>query len=213
MFRARHHVITHRGHGDHAVVAGDMASWRLAPCDARPMPLLLLPLLLIGVVALWLLLLPLLLWARYRAGHARRRSPAWVIRTNAWLLAVSLPPFLLSAWWATHWVPDALRDAWIGLLLGALLGFVGLWMTRFELAPRALVYTPSRWPALLLTTLVALRIAAGMWMAWRRLAGASPATAWTGWLETGGWLGVAGVLFGYALAYAWGLRARVSRVR
>ena len=175
------------------------------------MPLLLLPLLVLGVAALWLLLLPLLLWLRYRAGHARRRSPAWVIRANAWLLAGSLPLFLLSAWWATHWAPDALRDACVGGLIGALLGLVALWMTRFDAEPRMLVYTPSRWPALLLTLLVAARIAAGAVWGWRRVVGTGAPAPWAEWLQAGGWLGVAGVLFGYALAYAWGLRARLPR--
>lgn len=174
------------------------------------MPLLLLPVLLFGLVALWLLSLPLLLWARYRAGRARRRSPAWVVRANAWMLALSLPPFVLTAWWATRWAADALRDAGIGLLLGALLGVAGIAMTRFEADPRALVYTPNRWPALLLTTLVALRIVAGLWVAGRRLAGATP-DAWSGWLDAGGWLGVAGLFLGYGLAYGWGLRARLPR--
>ena len=29
------------------------------------------------------------------------------------------------------------------------------------------------------------------------------------WLDAGAWTGVAGVFLGYALAYAWGLRARL----
>ena len=172
--------------------------------------LLLLPLLLIAVVALGLVLLPVALWARYRAGRARRRAPAWMVRANAWLLALSLPLFLLSAWWATHWAGDALRDAGVGLLLGVLLGIVSLWLTRFEPDARVLVYTPNRWPALLLTTLVALRIVAGAWEAWRHVAGARP-DGWSGWLEAGAWLGVGGLFLGYGLAYAWGLRARLSR--
>src|SRR6476661_7073008 len=129
--------------------------------------LLLLPLLVLAFVALWLVLLPFALWARYRAGRARRRAIGWAIRVNAWLQALSVPLFALSAWWASHWVADALPDAAIGLLLGVLLGIVALWLTRFERDLRGMTYTPSRWPALLLTTLVALRIAAGLWLAWR----------------------------------------------
>jgi uncharacterized membrane protein len=52
------------------------------------MPLLLL--------ALWLLLLPVLLWARYRNGRARRRAHGWVIRVNAWLLAASVPMLAIA---------------------------------------------------------------------------------------------------------------------
>ena len=174
--------------------------------------LLLLPLLVLALLALWLVLLPVTLWARYRAGRARRRTPGWIVRTNAWLLALSLPLFLLSAWWATDWAADALRDAAIGLLLGVLLGIVSLWLTRFEADARALVYTPSRWPALLLTTLVALRIVAAAWQGWRQVRG-SPPDAWSGWLQAGAWMGVAGLFLGYGLAYAWGLRSRLARVR
>ena len=174
--------------------------------------LLLLPLLLLALVALWLVLLPLTLWARYRAGRARRRASGWVVRTNAWLLALSLPLFLLTAWATSHWAADALRDAVVGLLLGLLLGVISLWLTRFEADARGFVYTPSRWPALLLTTLVALRILAGAWMTVRHAAGHAQ-DAWMAWLEAGAWLGVAGVFLGYGFAYAWGLRARLPRSR
>ena len=60
-----------------------------------------------------------------------------------------------------------------------------------------------------LTTLVALRIAAGLWMAWRHATG-SATGAFSEWIEAGGWTGAAGVFLGYALAYTWGLRSRLS---
>lgn len=176
------------------------------------MPLLLLPLVVLALVALWLVLLPVALWARYRAGRARRRAPGWVIRTHAWLLAVSLPLFLLVAWTTSHWAADALPDAAVGLLLGTLLGIVSLWLTRFEADTRGLAYTPHRLPALLLTSLVALRILAGVWMTARRVAGHAQ-EGWMSWLEAGAWLGVAGLFLGYALAYAWGLRTRLVRMQ
>lgn len=176
------------------------------------MPLLLLPLLVIALVVLWLLLLPFSLWARYRAGRARRRAIGWVVSTNAWMLALSMPLFALSAWWASHWVADASRDAAIGVACGVVLGIVALWLTRFDADARGLAYTPNRWPVLVLTTLVALRIVAGLWIAWRHVVGGAP-TTWSGWLEAGGWLGVAGLFLGYGLAYAWGLRARLARMK
>ena len=63
----------------------------------------------------------------------------------------------------------------------------------------------------LMTTLVALRIAAGLWMTWRHATGGA-VDALADCIEAGGWTGVAGVFLGYALAYTWGLRARLSRV-
>jgi hypothetical protein len=165
--------------------------------------LLLVALVVVAAVALWALLLPLSLWARYRAGRARRRAQGWVVRANAWLLVASLALFALSAWIASHWAPLALRDATLGALAGTALGIVGLWLTRFEREAGALVYTPNRWLVLGLTALVAARLLAGLWLAWR---GNGAAQAW---LQAGSLFAVGGVLLGYYLAYTWGLRARL----
>jgi hypothetical protein len=172
--------------------------------------LLLLPIALLALVALWLVLLPVSLWARYASGRARRRAQGWVVRGNAWLLAIALPIFLLSSWFATYWMDDALRDAGLGLLVGAVIGIVGVWLTRFERDAKGLVYTPNRWLVLVLTTIVALRILAGLWMTWRHASG-DVSGALERWLDAGAWTGIAGLFLGYALAYTWGLRARLSR--
>lgn len=178
------------------------------------MPLLLfLPIALLALVALWLVLLPISLWARYASGRARRRAQQWIIRGNAWLLAFSVPLLLFSAWLASHWTHAALRDALLGLLLGILVGIASLWLTRFERDAKGLVYTPNRWLVLALTTLVALRIAAGLWVAWRHATSGAVDDALAEWIEAGAWMGVAGVFLGYALAYTWGLRARLLRIQ
>lgn len=172
--------------------------------------LLLLPLVVLVLLAAWLVLLPISLWARYASGRARRRAQGWVVRANAWLLAISLPLFLLSAWTATLWMDDALRDACWGLVIGAGVGFVGVALTRFERDARGWVYAPNRWLVLGLTSIVAVRVLAGLWIAWRHVSGdASGALA--RWLDAGVWMGIAGLFLGYALAYTWGLRARLSR--
>lgn len=174
------------------------------------MPLLLIPLLVLALFALWLVLLPLSLCARYRGGRARRRAQGWVVRGNAWLVAVSVPIFILSSWISTRWVPDALHDALIGLLAGALLGILSLWLTRFERDGQALWYTPNRWLVLALTILVAMRILAGLWVGWRHLASHAP-SALAAWLDAGAWAAIAGLFLGYGVAYLWGLRARLPR--
>jgi hypothetical protein len=173
------------------------------------MPLLLLLLLPLLLLALWLVLLPLSLWLRFRSGRARRRVQPWVVRLNAWLLTASVPVFLASSWFASRWWPDALADAAIGLLVGVLAGFAGLWTMRIERDARGLWVTPNRWLVLALTTLVALRVLAGLWRAWLSVvqAGTTALPA----LEAGLWTGVAGLLLGYGIATAWGLRARLRR--
>jgi hypothetical protein len=172
--------------------------------------LLLLLLVILGVALLALLLLPVSLWARYRNGRARRRAQGWAVRTNAWLLAVSVPMFLASAWLASLWLPEALRDACYGLLAGVGLGIVGLWLTRFEHDASGFHFTPNRWVVLVLILVVTARIAVGMWLAAAPMLGlAAPLGA--EWLRGGGWLGIAGLLLGYHGSYAWGLRARLPK--
>ena len=95
------------------------------------------------------------------------------------------------------------------LLLGVLVGIAGLWLMRIERDARGLWVTPNRWLVLALTTLVALRVLAGLWRAWRSIA--QTGTASFAALDAGVWTGVAGLLLGYALATAWGLRARLGR--
>ncbi|GAB3340908.1 DUF1453 domain-containing protein [Marilutibacter aestuarii] len=178
------------------------------------MPLLILPLLLLALLAVVLVLLPLSLWQHYRAGHARRRALGWLVALNAWSLAATLPGFLLAAWLGSVWSPDALADAAGGLVVGALLGLAGLWLTRFETVQGRLYYTPNRWMALALALLVALRIALGLWWAWHRASGTDvDGAGWQGLVQAGGLWAMGGLLLGYAIAYAWGIRRRHRRLR
>lgn len=174
------------------------------------MPLLLLiPLLLVAVVVLYLLVLPIALLQRYRAGRARRRMQGWAIAINAWLLVMSTMTFLLGAWISGRWIDSALQLAAIGLAAGVLLGAIGLTLTRFELEPRGWFYTPNRWLALALTLLVATRIGYGVWHAWHWTRAGASHVQWLA--QQGGLLAVGGILLGYYLAYTWGLRARLRR--
>ena len=84
------------------------------------MPLiLLLPLLVAGLFALWVVLLPLTILQRYRHGRARRRVQPWFVRINAWLMVLSTGVFLAVAALLEQWVPDALPDSLVGLAIGA----------------------------------------------------------------------------------------------
>lgn len=172
--------------------------------------LLLLPLLVVAIFALWVVLLPFAMVQRYRYGRARRRAQPWIVRANAWLLALSALLLFPAAWISSRWIDHALRDATIGLLSGIAIGIVGVWSSRFESTPQGLYYTPNRWLVLLLTSLLAARIALGAWLGWQHLQSAPATAGWSVWLDRGGLLVVAAVLMGYYLAYAWGLRRRLA---
>lgn len=174
------------------------------------MPLLLLiPLLLAGIAALWALLLPIALVQRYRRGRARRRAVGWAVAVNAWLLAGSALLFITSAWVLGHWINDALGHAATGLLAGVVVGIVGLWMTRFETGADGVYYTPNQWLVLAVTVLVAARIAFGLWRGWQLWHSGAGSVAWLD--QQAGLLAVGGLLLGYYLAYTWGLRRRLVR--
>lgn len=168
--------------------------------------LLLLPFLLVAMVLVWLLLLPLAIWQRYRGGRARRRAVGWVASVNAWSLLVSAVIFLCSAWLSGYWIDAALPFAAGGLATGALAGMLGLALTRFERTAQGLFYTPNRWLVLALTLIVLARAVHGVY----RMQRAWAADAQLAWLsQQGSILAVGGLLLGYYLAYAWGLRRRL----
>lgn len=174
------------------------------------MPLLLIPLLILGFIALWAMLLPLALLQRYRRGKARRRAQGWVVKGNAVLLLISALLFLLGAWIGTRWVDAALPYACIGLGIGVVTGIAGLWSSRFEQTQNGLYYTPNRWLVLSITTLVAARIALSLWQLWQRWQ-TSDAPGWQLLNDHASLFAVGGLLLGYYLAYTWGLRSRVVR--
>lgn len=170
------------------------------------MPLLLLiPLLVIGLFALWVVLLPLSVFQRYRLGKARRRVQPLFVGINAWLLAAATIVFIAFSAAAGNWIAHALVDAAAGLVAGVLVGLLGLVLDRTEWTNGAMYRTPNRWVVLGLALLVVGRIAMGVWLA----VADAPATGMTGWVTRGGMIAVGGILLGYGLATAWGLRRRV----
>jgi len=173
------------------------------------MPLLLIPLIVLLLLA-WLLLLPLSLWQRYRMGKMRRRALPWLVKLNAWLLLASALLFGLGMLMTEHWWPGALRHAAIGFGVGLLLGCAGLWLSRFERTPQGLHYTPNAWLALLLTGIVAMRIAMGFVEIWRRWQGDASLAAIPAFGHAS-LFAVAGLLIGHYLVYQWGLRWRLRR--
>ena len=174
------------------------------------MPLLLIPLLVLGVMALWAVLLPLSILQRYRHGRQRRRAQPFAVRVNAWLMLVSAPLFVASAWLSGYWIEGAALHALIGLGLGVVTGIVGLWITRFDATPQGLFYTPPAALVLLLSLLVAVRIVAGLWQLlrrWHAVEAVPPGLL----ADHASLFAVGGLLLGYYLAYAWGLKRRLGR--
>ena len=54
------------------------------------MPIVLVLLFVFLLLALWVVLLPLSLWQRYRYGRSRRMARGWLLAFNAWSLLVSV---------------------------------------------------------------------------------------------------------------------------
>lgn len=174
------------------------------------MPLLIVPIVILALLALWLLLLPLSLWQRYRLGKARRKAWPWLVKLNSWLLLLSVCVFVASMALTNVWWPGALGYALAGIGIGLATGIIGLWLSRYETTPQGFFYTPNPWLVLTLTLLVAARIAMGfveMWRYWQGREALSVIPV----LDHASLFAVAGLLIGYYLSYTWGLRRRLPR--
>ncbi|BBJ97964.1 CcdC protein domain-containing protein [Xanthomonas campestris] len=179
------------------------------------MPLLLaIPLAVIIALAVFAVLFPLSLLQRFRVGTARRQARGWLLLINLVSAAVSSVLFVVFTLIAAAFWPGAISHAAFGWACGLVLGVVALRLTRFERNTQGLFYRPNLWLVLALTGLVLVRIVAGLVQGWRSTWHGVP---WPveGWLSHASLLGAAGVLLGYALAYATLLwrRWRSARLR
>ena len=178
------------------------------PRRSLTVPLLILPVLIIvAIVAL----VPISLVQRYRMGTARQRARGWLTTLNLVGLSLSAIVFLVSAAFATIWIPHAFTYSLGGFVAGCLLGLVGLGLTRWEPARDALHYTPNRLLVLAITLLVTTRILYGIWRSIH---------AWRAGMDDVYWMGVSGiagsmaagaVVLGYYFAYWIGVRRRFRR--
>ena len=149
---------------------------------------------------------------RYRVGTARRQGRRWIASLNVWMTSLSAVFFLSFAFLISFWLGTAFRFALIGMCFGALLGLLGLAMTRWESQREGLFYTPSRSLALLVTLAIAARFVYGWW---RATHSGSSAPGEQHWVMTASGtelsLAVAAGLIAYYLAYSIGVRLRVAR--
>jgi hypothetical protein len=155
--------------------------------------------------------MPLILLQRFRAGTARRLARPWVATLNLAAMVFSVTFFLIASAVTNAWVPSALVSALAGMGIGALLGVIGLWVSRWEATPRSLHYTPNRWLVLAITLVVSARIAYGFVRAWSTVSSSAGDVSWTTAFGVAGSLGAGAIVLGYYLAYAIGLRSRISR--
>ena len=177
------------------------------------MPILVAVLVLIGVLLIGILLIPVTLVQRYRVGTSRQRARGWLATTNVVGLAVSTVLFLLGAAITSFWVRHAFSYTLLGWAIGALLGLLGLWLTRWEGDGHPLHFTPNRWLVLGILLAVAGRIGYGFWRAWE---------AWQSGLAGGSWvvargaaesLAAGAVVLGYYLIFWTGVVRRFHRHR
>jgi hypothetical protein len=170
-----------------------------------------LPLLVLLLLPLFVLVaIPFSLVQRYRLGTSRRLARRWVARVNLLLMIFSCAVFIWTAALTSFWVPHAFSYSLIGMTVGAVLGLLGLSVTRWEETPRGLHYTPNRWLVLFLTVAVSARILYGFARAWNAW-GARHETPWLVASGLAGSLAVGAVVVGYYLVYSAGVWRRVTR--
>jgi len=158
-----------------------------------------------------ILLMPLSLVIRYRAGTARRQARGWVATLNSVGLVVSTSLFLMGAALTSIWVPHALGYSLLGLLGGIALGIVGLWISRWEHRPDSLHYTPNRWLVLAVTLLVTARVLYGFWRGWHTVQDAAGGPSWVTTFGVAQSMAAGALVLGYYLSYWMGVRRRLKR--
>jgi glucose-6-phosphate-specific signal transduction histidine kinase len=170
-------------------------------------PLLILPVLIVlAVVAL----VPFSIVQRYRMGTSRQRARGWLTTINLAGIALSAILFLAGAAVTTVWVPHAFTYTAAGLVIGCVLGFIGLWLTRWEPAPGSLHYTPNRWLVLGITLVVTARLIYGFWRGLHTWRAGVEGASWFGAAGIPGSMAAGAVVLGYYLAYWVGVRRRLK---
>lgn len=176
------------------------------------MPLILLAFIPLALLAA-VLLMPLTLVQRYRVGTSRRLARGWLATLNAVGFVVSAAILLVTAAFTNIWLPHAFLYALGGLGVGCLLGGIGVVLSRWEVTPASVHYTPNRWLVLTLTLVVSSRLAYGVWRSWHAWHTRVDDTSWIVSSGAAGSLAAGAVVLGYYLAYWVGVRRRIERHR
>lgn len=172
-----------------------------------------LPLLFVLLLPLFLVVAtPFLLVQRYRVGSARRRARGWVTKINLALMIFSTAFFVWAAALTSMWAPKAFPYSLCGLGVGAALGLLGLFLTRWERTGGTLHYTPNRFLVLLLTSAVALRILYSFWRAWHAWRTTGSSGSWLVQSGAPGSLFIGAIVLGYYVVYAIGVWRGLRRM-
>jgi hypothetical protein len=175
------------------------------------MPLLILPLLLLLAIFAITALIPLAIVQRYRVGTSRQRARGWLATLNLFGLGLSVVLLLITASVTTMWAPGTLTYASAGLSVGAVLGMVGLWLTRWEPTIDALHFTPNRLLVLSLMLLIAGRLLYGFWRGWHSWRAGLHGDSWFIASGVAGSMAAGAIVLGYYLVYWIGVRRRVRQ--
>ncbi len=129
---------------------------------------------------------------------------------NVWATSLSAVLYFFITYLISFWLGPSLRYALAGLVFGGLLGLLGYALTRWEVRPEGLFYTPSRWLALITTFVVIARLAYGWWRSSHPVISTN-----YHWLvnatATQFSVAVGAGMISYYLVYAIGVRSRISR--
>lgn len=174
------------------------------------MPFLIALLAVAFGLLVFLLMIPLSLVMRYRSGTARQLARGWVATANVWSIGISVVLLLGTATVTTFWVPGALGYTLAGMAAGALLGLLGLALTRWEPSAHGLHFTPNRFLVLAILLVVTARIGWGFWRAWSSWGDAADSSFLA---EVGlpGAMGAGAAVVGYYLSFWVGVRRRYRR--
>ena len=172
------------------------------------MPLLIALALIVAAFVFAVAMVPFMLALRFHHGTRRRRARVWVATLNALSLGISATIFMTSAAITTRWVAYSFSSAALGLACGAILGILGLLLTRWERSDAALFYTPNRLLVLGITLIVTFRIAYGFWRGWNAWRATQDGTSWVAAIGIPGSLAVGALVIGYYFVYWAGVRSR-----
>jgi hypothetical protein len=173
-------------------------------------PLIVLAVLvLLAIVAL----IPISIVQRFRVGISRRQARGWVAALNLIALMLSIALLLAGAWIAQRWLPEALAYTAGGLAAGAVLGLLGIALTRWERVDRRLFYTPNRWLVTLITLVVTARVLYGFWRTWEAWRASIEAMSWVAASGLAASMSAGAVVLGYYAIYWSGVWLRVRRWR